>query len=101
MNEENQVQQEEATPTPNDGLILIEDANLFGTLVSDWHANRMHRLRHMLAVPEGTEIEVDGEPLVLTGDAHRAFVAAMTVAISELEQLPFSPVEDSTDEQPN
>jgi hypothetical protein len=77
----------------------IEDVEFFGDLVVGWYEQRKHDLKHMLAVPEGTEIELTeateetpAETLVLDGDKLRAFRLGVESAMAILGELPFGRV---------
>lgn len=67
----------------------IIDVNDLASKLMNWHDNRVLRLQHMLSIPIGTEVELDGEEtLVLEGATLSAFRLGIQVALSELGQLP-------------
>lgn len=73
-----------ATPTQ-----LISNVQDLAALLSNWHQAKVDMLNHMMNIPEGTEMQVDGEdPLILTGSALAGFKAGLTVAMSELGEFP-------------
>lgn len=81
-------------PDPDeDALLIVDSLEQFAAHVIHWHAQRVSRLRHMLEVPEGTEMEYNGRLLQLSGDVRDAFLAGVTVALAELGELPFQEVE--------
>lgn len=73
-------------------IISLDD---FVRALVHWHGNQVAILRHMLDIPEGTEMTVNlGEesgPRVLTidGDTRLGFIAGLMVALSRLGELPF------------
>ena len=70
--------------------VPIDDLDHFVTLLADWHTSKVNTVKHMLTIPEGTAVTVDdGEPLQLTGDLLKGFQLGLTVALSELGELPF------------
>lgn len=82
----------------NDEIIPVDDGKELASVVVQWHALKIARLRHMLKVPEGTEVEFgDGETLKLEGETHSAYRLGIQVALSELSQLPFVAEFDTDD----
>ena len=76
-------------PTPPE-TIEITDVNQFVGILIDWHAKKVAILEHMLQVPEGTEMIVDGgTPVILTGDMLAGVQAGISMALMELGILPF------------
>lgn len=70
--------------------IEITDVNQFVGILMAWHAKKVAVLEHMLQVPEGTEMAVDGgTPIILTGDILTAFKAGVSTSLMELGILPF------------
>lgn len=75
-------------PTPD--IIEITDVNQFVGILAAWHSKKVAVLEHMLQVPEGTEMSVDGQdPLILTGDMLAGVKAGISIALMELGSLPF------------
>lgn len=75
----------------------VNDLDHFVRLLTGWHTTKVNVLRHILSVPTGTAVEINGEELVLDGDLHKGFVAGVTVALAELGSLPF--VAETEDQQ--
>jgi hypothetical protein len=74
---------------PTEDNVLIEDIDQFINITMEWHGNRVAEVEHMLSVPEGTVMELNGVDIPLTGDMHKGFVAGLTVALMRLGSLPF------------
>lgn len=78
-------------------LVEIKDLNQFVFFLNQWHANKVQTIRHLMTIPVGTEMEIDNEPYILDEQTHRGFVAGLTVALSELGELPFAAEMDEPD----
>lgn len=86
-------------PTQEAPPVLIEDLDQFVSLLTGWHSNKVAMLEHLLEIPEGTEMQVDGgDSVALTGDILAGFKAGLNVALMELGKLPFesAPLPDAT-----
>lgn len=81
----------------NQDTLVIEDLNEFVYILEGWHNEIIKVLEHMLEVPEGTVMEVDGVDYVLTGDLLAAFKAGLDLALIELGKLPFTCETDPPD----
>lgn len=88
----------EATPqvTASEGIVMIESLDQFVKLLQGWHANQVALLIHMKEIPEGTPLTLDdGQERILSGDLREGFLMGLSVALSELGDLPFvTPIED-------
>ena len=74
-----------------DDLFPVENINEFANSIMHWHDTRVARIRHMMTIPEGTEVELEeGQSIVLEGSNHQAFRLGLIVALHELGQLPFT-----------
>lgn len=78
--------------------VMVENLNEFVAILCQWHQRQVDVIKHMMEVPDGTEVtETDdntgepakADPLVLTGDARRGFIIGLRVALNELGNLPF------------
>lgn len=81
-----------ATPItpPIPETVEITDVNQFVGILTDWHAQKVAILEHMLQVPDGTEMVVDDDtPIILTGDMLTGVRAGISLALMELGSLPF------------
>lgn len=78
----------------------IEITNLhdFITLLIRWHDTKMRLLKHLNTMPEGTQVEIEGVTEEFTGDLRRGFQLGITVALSELGELPFAAEVDEPEE---
>ena len=71
--------------------VAINDLDLFANIVSAWHGNLMAKLKHILTVPVGMQVQIeDEEPFTLEGPAHKGFLLGMNMAIGEMQNLPFT-----------
>lgn len=82
-----------------DNLLYIDDLDQFINILHIWHGRKVKVLEHMLTIPEGTEMALDGFTIQLSGDAHTAFVEGIKLALHELGTLPFTVEQE--DEQGN
>lgn len=83
----------EASPT-----IEINDLDQFVRIMAGWHGQKVKTLKHMLEVPDGTEMivgEDDPTKVILTGDMLAGFKAGIELSLIELGTLPF--VYETTD----
>lgn len=70
--------------------IEIQDLNQFVQMLTAWHSKKVKVLEHMLQIPEGIEMVVDGkEPVILQGEMLAGFKAGLNLALMELGNLPF------------
>lgn len=83
----------------------LESAHDFFAVLSMWHTQQVATLEHMMEIPEGTDITVEGKDahtLKLEGDALRGFKFGIITALNLLGELPFAPVVDEDEsEQPS
>lgn len=88
--------------TKQEAVLPIQDINHFAALLRDWHTGKVSLLEHMLTIPDGTEMVIDGgDPKPLTGDTLTGFKAGLSLALMELGTLPFvyeTEAEQATDE---
>ena len=76
--------------SPEAETFPITDVNHFAQLVVAWHKRHVMRVAHYLNIPDGIEVKIDeDQPIVLTGDAYKAFLIAINLALNELGTLPF------------
>ena len=78
---------QEAPPT-----IEIDDLEQFVKIMAGWHGQKVKTLKHMLEVPDGTEMivgEDDPTKVILTGDMLAGFKAGIELSLIELGTLPF------------
>lgn len=70
--------------------IEVTSIDHFIAILSSWHGEKVKLLEHMLEVPEGTEVNYNGEgDLPLTGDLRKGFIIGLSLALMELGTLPF------------
>jgi hypothetical protein len=101
MTEENQQAPEtEVEETQHPATLEIEDLDMFVRMLHQWHAGKVQIIKHMLTIPDGTEMRVgDDVSVTLTGDVLAGFKAALDIALMELGTLPFV-VEVTDDDEP-
>ena len=81
--------------------IEVNDLDKFVKLLANWHSSKVKVLEHMLLIPDGTVMELDGTDHNLTGDMLIGFRAGLSVALAELGSLPFmyeTEVEDAAND---
>lgn len=82
-----------------DNLLYIDSLDQFINILHIWHGRKVRVLEHMLTIPEGTEMELDGKTITLSDDVHTAFVEGIKLSLHELGTLPFTVEQE--DEQGN
>jgi len=71
--------------------VPIENVEQFVSITCAWHTDKVKVLEHMLAIPEGTKIEVSGQAeATLTGDMLAGFRAGIELSLMQLGTLPFA-----------
>ena len=85
------------TETP-DTLLAVNDLDQFVQLLSKWHTKKVATLKHMQNIPETAEVSLgDAAPVQMTGAFREGFLLGLSVALSELGELPFvAEMEDSS-----
>ncbi len=72
--------------------IEVENLDQFVQMLAGWHDQKVKTLKHMLEVPDGTEMVVTGASpmtVILAGDMLVGFKAGLELALMELGTLPF------------
>ena len=73
--------------------IVVDDLEVFVTLLNQWHTSKVCMLEHVMQIPISTSVTMDNDPpIVLEGEAHRAYIAAIQLALMELGKLPFESI---------
>ena len=89
---------DEAHPEPVEGEVQVSDLDQFVRLLVGWHANRVRRMEHLLTIPDGAELQLeDDAPVVIDGEARKAFLIAVHLCLSEVGVLPFKAVPDEAE----
>ena len=71
-------------------LIPIQNIDHCIHLIVGWHNNRVALLKHMMALPAGTEMQVDeNKTVVMDGERLEGFKDGLGLALMELGDLPF------------
>ena len=101
MNTEATLPPVDNTVPASSALDMITTLDEFASRVTEWHTQQVHTLLHVLEMPEGSEIALDEEaPIMLTGDAHKAFLIGVNLSLHYLGTLPFVEVpEEAADAQ--
>lgn len=77
------------TETP-DTLLAVNDLDQFVQMLSSWHTKKVATLKHMQNIPETAEVSIeDGPPVQMTGSFREGFLLGLSIALSELGELPF------------
>lgn len=79
--------------------LTVDDMDTFFKLLSNWHSSKVSVLKHMLTIPEGTEvssIEEEGTYMVLTTEILKGFRLGIELSLMELGTLPFYPEVEET-----
>ena len=77
------------TETP-DTLLAVNDLDQFVQLLANWHTKRVATLKHMQNIPDTAEVSIgEGPPIKLTGEFREGFLLGLSLALSELGELPF------------
>ncbi len=79
----------------------LETAEDFFAVLSMWHQQQVETLEHMMEIPAGTDVTIEGSEehtLKLEGDALRGFKFGLTTALSLMGTLPFAPVDEDEPE---
>lgn len=81
--------------------IMIESLDEFVQALVGWHQNRVATLKHIMEVPEGTEVMFNEDaPTVLEGDVRKGFVLGLRCALEQLGELPFEAEIEYTETPP-
>ena len=81
--------------------LTVDDMDTFFMLLASWHSSKVAMLKHMLTIPEGTEVAISGDgenTMTLIGDTLTGFRLGIELSLMELGTLPFYPEVDETDE---
>ena len=69
--------------------------------VIEWYKARMSSLEHMLHIPQGIEVSLNGAaPIVMTPDIHKGFIIGITVGLIEAAAFPIQIDESEKDDEP-
>jgi hypothetical protein len=81
--------------------VMIDSLDQFVRALHQWHSNKVQLLKHMQSVPEGTEVSNDaGQTFLLEGAYRDGFILGLTVALSEMGELPFEAEVTFTSDEP-
>lgn len=81
--------------------IMIESLDDFVRALHQWHSNKVQLLKHLMSIPEGTEVtDDDGPKVALDGDLRKGFVLGLKVALAEMGELPFEAEVEFTGDAP-
>ena len=74
-----------------DQPLFVSELSEFIPLLEDWHHRQVMTVEHLQTVPPGQEVQVEDEaPLILEGEALRAYRLGIGLALHYLGNLPFS-----------
>ena len=78
------------TSSDIEDTVPVGDLDHFVSLLTNWHSSKVALLKHMMAIPEGTEAELnEGEKITMSGDILKGFRMGIVISLSELGSLPF------------
>jgi hypothetical protein len=81
--------------------VMIDSLDQFVRALQQWHSNKVQVLKHMQSVPEGTEVSDNtGKTYLLEGAYRDGFILGLTVALSEMGELPFEAEVSFTSDSP-
>lgn len=91
---------------PKEEVTEFGSIDALATVVYNWHKNGVKLLKHMMEIPEGTEMTYAdngiGTTMTLEGNVLLAFKAGVAQALAELGTLPFyAELEDGTSTETN
>lgn len=70
--------------------VEINDLNQFVSVLTEWHSHRVTMLKHLREAPETVEVSVGNEEAIrLDGDFRKGFQLGISLALSEMGELPF------------
>lgn len=70
--------------------VAVTDLTHAIELIMSWHAMTVAQVTHMLNIPEGTTVDIEGQdPLQLSGDTLRGYRLGIEIALADLGKLPF------------
>jgi hypothetical protein len=71
--------------------ILVDGLDEFIPLLSHWHKKQVAIIRHLMDVPPGVEVDIEGAtPFKLEGENLQAFRMALELSLHYLGELPFA-----------
>lgn len=93
--------EDEDSTTNLDDPHFVTELSEFIPLLQNWHARQVKTVEHFNTVPEGQVVEIEGEPeFALAGDTLKGFKLGLSIALSYLGQLPFSPAMEEVPSEP-
>jgi hypothetical protein len=77
--------------------VQVTDLDQFVNLLIRWHDTKVRLLKHMQEIPADAVVEIDGVDHAFTPEMRQGFNLGITIALSELGNLPFAA---EVDEEP-
>lgn len=90
----------ETKPVAEEAPLMVDNLDQFVQVLLGWHQKQVATLEHFMTIPQGSAVQVgEDEELILIDDAHRGFIAGLSLALMHLGILPFkAEVEEETDD---
>lgn len=87
-------------PAASNELLPIDDLDMMVNFLSSWHHEKITLLKHLMAIPPGTSMQVVGsdgteQTLIVDGEYRNGFIMGISMAVGQLGKLPFEAVEDN------
>lgn len=77
------------TPEGDGDTIPVVNVDQFAGLLGQWHSNTVAKVKQMGEIPDGTDVDIDGKKVTLTGDAMTGFQIGLLTTLAEFQDLPF------------
>lgn len=85
-----------------EGAFMIETIDQFAQLIQDWHSNTVATIKHMIDVPDGMEVVIEGEePFKMEGEIQRGYKLGLNIALNYLGPLPFGSAPEPDESKPH
>ena len=74
--------------------VEIQTVDQLALAFFEWHKRQLATLDHFKAIPDGSEVEIEGEKLVLTGDVMKGFSIGLEMGRQIFGKLPIQVTEE-------
>lgn len=72
----------------NEASNLLDNVDAFAGAMTAWYQSVIAKVQNYQEIPRETVLSIDDSELLLVGDAHTGFVAAMELIALELQASP-------------
>ena len=80
--------------TAQSEYVEIQSVDQLALAFFEWHKRQLETLKHFQEIPEGSEVEIDGEKLVLTGVVMKGFKVGLEMGRQLFAKLPIQVTEE-------